>query len=341
MEKQGQGASSQEEVVSGYCLVVPQCCMVIMVEKEGWHLQMMLFSMDMNIFMMFVNNVLLCGPAGLELVVVALFRNRFKLCLSAFYRPPSSPPSIFDTLCNSLLSVHRTYFSKFVILGDFNVNFEVSHRFYTYLSDFMASFSLSQVVQSPTHFSPCGRWSLIDLAFVSNLSCLSTCTVIPQLANSDHLGLCITMKYQREPSLPTCRRQVWQYKHADFEKAKNLLLDIDIDKLLVTSDIQLSWTCFKHTFLDIMERCIPRTVLPNRRNLPWLNKKIIQLIRRRNCYFRKAHCNGSAEDLEKFKQLRNRIVTELWRAKQTFFHSVTSQKPKGILEGSEIPKLEN
>ena len=126
-------------------------------------------------------NVLLCGPAGLELVVVALFRNRFKLCLSVFYRPPSSPPSIFDTLCNSLLSVHHTYFSNFVILGDFNVNFEVSHRFYTHLSDFMASFSLSQVVQSPTHFSPCGRWSLIDLAFVSNLSCLSTCTVIPSL----------------------------------------------------------------------------------------------------------------------------------------------------------------
>ena len=57
-------------------------------------------------------NVLLCGPAGLELVV-ALFRNRFKLCLSVFYRPPSSPPSIFDTLCNSLLSVHHT---NFVIL---------------------------------------------------------------------------------------------------------------------------------------------------------------------------------------------------------------------------------
>ena len=136
------------------------------------------------------------------------------------------------------------------------------------------------------------------------------------------------MMYQREPSLPTCRRQVWQYKHANFEKAKNLLLDIDFNKLLVTSDIQLSWTCFKHTFLDIMESCIPRTVLPNRRNLPWLNKKIIQLIRRRNCYFRKAHFNGKAEDLEKFKQLRNRIVTELRRAKQTFFTQLHPRNQK-------------
>ena len=30
--------------------------MVNMVKKEGWHLQMTLFSTDMNIFMMFVNN---------------------------------------------------------------------------------------------------------------------------------------------------------------------------------------------------------------------------------------------------------------------------------------------
>ena len=54
-------------------------------------------------------NVILRGPAGLELVVVALVRNRFKLCLGVFYRPPSSSPSIFDTLCNSLLAVHHSY----------------------------------------------------------------------------------------------------------------------------------------------------------------------------------------------------------------------------------------
>ena len=106
------------------------------------------------------------------------------------------PSSIFDTLCKTLLSVPHSYFPNFVILGDFNVNFDVSHHFYTHLSDFMTSFSLSQVVTSPTHFSHCGHPSLIDLVFVSNLSHFSTCSIISQLANSDHLGLCVTMKCQ-------------------------------------------------------------------------------------------------------------------------------------------------
>ena len=131
-------------------------------------------------------NVLLCGHANLELIVVSLLRNNFKLCLSVFYRPPSSPSSIYDTLCDTLLSIDHAYFSNFVILGDFNVNFEPSHHLYSHLSDFMTSFSLTQVVDSPTHFSPSGQPSCIDLVFVSNLN---TCSVIPQLTNSDHLGL--------------------------------------------------------------------------------------------------------------------------------------------------------
>ena len=68
------------------------------------------------------------------------------------------------------------------------MNFDVSHHFYTHVFDFMTSFSLSQVVTSPTHFSHCGHHSLIDLVFVSNLSYYSTCSIIPQLADSDHLG---------------------------------------------------------------------------------------------------------------------------------------------------------
>ena len=109
----------------------------------------------------------------------------------------SSPPAVFDNLCDVLLSVEQSYFTNFVLLGDFNVNFDTSHSFYPYLFDLMTSFSLSQVVDTPTHFSPNGRSTLIDLVFVSNLHSFSNCSVIPQLSNSDHLGLMVTLT-------PTC-----------------------------------------------------------------------------------------------------------------------------------------
>ena len=65
-------------------------------------------------------NVVLYGSAGLEVIVVSLSKGNFKLCMCVFYRPPSSPPAIFDNLCDVLLSVVQSYFSNFVLLGDFH-----------------------------------------------------------------------------------------------------------------------------------------------------------------------------------------------------------------------------
>ena len=54
-------------------------------------------------------NVLLCGQAGLELIVVSLSRTNFKLCIGVFYRPTSSSPAMF-TCCVTL------YFSMYINL---------------------------------------------------------------------------------------------------------------------------------------------------------------------------------------------------------------------------------
>ena len=79
----------------------------------------------------------------------------------------------------------------------------------------------------------------------------------------------------------------------------------------VAYDIQKSWKRFKSAFMDVMEQCIPRSVLPARKNLPWLTKEIIQ-------FFRKAHRSGNTEDHLKFRHARNRDVAELRFAKRRF-----------------------
>ena len=75
-------------------------------------------------------NVVLYGSAGLEVIVVSLSKCNFKLCVCVFYRPPSSPPAVFDNLCDVLLSVEQSYFSNFVLLEEFNANFYTYHSFY-------------------------------------------------------------------------------------------------------------------------------------------------------------------------------------------------------------------
>lgn len=74
--------------------------------------------------------------------------------------------------------------------------------------------------------------------------------------------------------------------------------------------------------------CRNLKVEPNKQNLPCLIKTIIQLIKMRNYYFKKACCSGSSVDYSKFKQLRNKVVTELWLAKRRFFSNLRPQNPK-------------
>ena len=83
-----------------------------------------------------------------------------------------------------------------------------------------------------------------------------------------------------------------------------------------------------------MEQCIPKSVLPQKRNLPWLTEEIIQLIRRRNYFYREAWKSGNGHDFQKFKQPRNKVVTELRLAKCTF----ASARLKYVLEKVEITK---
>ena len=47
-----------------------------------------------------------------------------------FFIDPSSSNFIFDIVCNTLFSIDQSHFSNFVIVGDFNVNFDSSHPTY-------------------------------------------------------------------------------------------------------------------------------------------------------------------------------------------------------------------
>ena len=276
---------------------------------------------------------LLCqgGPHNLEFLALSVtsasVSNKFCICL--FYRPPSSPVSIFDNLCTTLQMVNPAQFSTFLLLGDFNVNFlNPQHHLFSHLRDILYSFSLHQVVPSFTHVSPNGNKSLIDLALLSEPSCLQSCTTIPPLLSSDHLGVSLAIKWKTPTKVIGSKpRHIWIYKNADFSKACDLIRATNWNSLL-SDNVDLSTENWTSRFLEIMEECIPQQELKKRRNLPWLTKNVMRHVRKRNNMFLRAKRSKNPTHFAKYKKIRNNVTTMLRSAKQRYFNSLTSANSK-------------
>ena len=74
-----------------------------------------------------------------------------------------------------------------------------------------------------------------------------------------------------------------------------------------------------------MDKCIPRATIPPRRNRPWLSKKLIQAIRRKNILYKRV---TATNDFSKYKSYRNRVTGELRNAKKAFFRKLNPKRSR-------------
>ena len=74
------------------------------------------------------------------------------------------------------------------------------------------------------------------------------------LYTSDHLGVSIIYKAPTSNKRPSSfRRSVWCYSHADFDKACNMLQDVDWVNLMGDPDVNVCWRAWQSTSLDVMD----------------------------------------------------------------------------------------
>ena len=74
--------------------------------------------------------------------------------------------------------------------------------------------------------------------------------------------------------------------------------------------------------LKNMCECVPRKILPRKKHLPWITPSIHRAIKRRNSLLNIYKRTSSQLKLIQYKQIRNRVVTELRKAKQIFFRRI-------------------
>ena len=198
---------------------------------------------------------------------------------------------------------------------------------YSRLNCLISTLSLSQIVSQDTHFGPHGS-SLIDLVLLSQPNQLLNCSVIPPLGNSDHHGITLSLKWRLSSKPATTKpRSIWRYRHADFERACTLLDLTNWDQLL-TENINESWDTWQQKFLEVMEQCIPKGTLSKRRNLPWLDKSIVQAIKKRNHLYKKHKRSNNPMLRVQYTRLRNQVTARLRCAKQSYFGKLKQASSK-------------
>ena len=165
------------------------------------------------------------------MVSVKVFNQTFTL--GSYYRPPSLLNGVSD-LVELLSSIPPESIQNLIIAGDFNVDMSSpSGRLFSDFSFLLNSFSLSQIVSSPTRTPVCGSCSIIDLVLVLD-SLSASLVILPPVSSSDHNSVLSTVSlrssahFNRQPS----KRKIWLYHLADFDMANFLLSSIPWDTLL-------------------------------------------------------------------------------------------------------------
>jgi hypothetical protein len=84
---------------------------------------------------------------------------------------------------------------------------------------------------------------------------------------------------------PTTKRVIYDYKRANWTELKNILttrLPVEI-----VGDINAFWEELKNTFWQCVNSCIPKRTVKGKSGHPWVTRKVVQIIHKRDKLFKK------------------------------------------------------
>ena len=261
---------------------------------------------------------------SLELLMVDLKLKQGNLLCGVFYRPPSSAPSILTLLDSTLEELPPNKQKSLVLLGDFNIDSRNQNLpSLSLINSIQDKFGLQQVVTEPTRTSSTSE-TIIDHAYLADKAMLSSCETEPPLEDSDHRSISLKL-HLLPPRGKRVRRKVWIYKQADFDTANDTLQCLPSDIYLDNSnDIDSFWIKWRDFFLATMSSCIPCKNISSTKRLPYLNKDLTLLIRKKQRRFKQAKRLNSERAWAKYNKARNQVTSALRSAKATFFSNLSS-----------------
>ena len=268
---------------------------------------------------------------GVEAVWAEVVLNKKRLLVGTFYIHPR-----FEDWDLVKISIEQAILccENTIIIGDFNENM-LNPRQCKNIKSIMDTFSLTQLVMSPTRITETSE-TLIDIALVSeNLSCSDRGIIEPFC--SDHCGIHISTSFMKLNN-HCYKRKVWKYEDANFDLYREKLGDFDWD----CEDLTIDESAAKLTqnILQSADVSIPNKIVTIRpRDPPWMHNGIRRAIRDKNKKHKIAKSVKTYETWARYRHARN-IVTELVRdAKTNFFKKLATSLHQGNLNSKQWWKI--
>ena len=178
----------------------------------------------------------------------------------------------------------------------------------------------------------------LDIFLCSNPNLVKTIEVVPGM--SDHLAVLTTIDVRPKPYNKRPHK-VFLYKKADFDGLRKDMSDFS-KKFLTegqahcTKDINSSWQCFKNALATAIERHVPSRNTKSIRDLPWINKPIKQVLRRKDRLYKKARQTKNPTDWAAYCKVRQHSQKLMRTAHDTYITDVIGAS---LLDGGNQKKF--
>ncbi len=232
----------------------------------------------------FAENVVHVGDSPIDersWHIVHCDRGPVLLCL--WYRPPCRKETDSIRRFEQELQIHSRDTVAAIVIGDMNVhNVEwLGHSNGpsdegTELELVCCSNGLKQHVKHPTR----GPY-LLDLV-LSNFASGIRCKVLPGVRDDDHEGV-LTKVNVTVPAKRPVRRQVYDFKHADWENLKSSLSEVEWGEALRSrsADDAARWLTTK--ILELVDASVPSKWISDKSYAhPWINSECREALKRKH-----------------------------------------------------------
>ena len=235
--------------------------------------------------------------------------------MGVFYRPPNSKTEVIYELNKSmsLISNNGKKLRNVILTGDFNLpnlnwvdGYNVSSESSELTQSFMSVIEnnfLYQHVCQPTRITE-KTSNILDLLFTSHPSLVSKVNIIPGI--SDHEAISFTICCMSKDELKN--KHIYFYSKANFEQFRKDLAEVPLsDK----SNIEQYWQLLKYNVKKICDVNVPHGNLRKGSNVPWVNKELRKLMKKRNRIFKKAKKTSKVTQWDKYRQLRREVKKKI------------------------------